>query len=178
MVAVVGAGRVGSLRDRAQTLGSGRMQPLALVGAMRERTAAISDQVARHLYVYDGDLRSEDALQRRIAAEAAASDRDGARLRPARRRHPGRPAGRDGRVDPHGGPGGPREISGLIGEIQEQTRAEVAAVAEQSSASAEQVSSSTQETSASTQQIAASASDLASTAEQLEQLVRCFRVTA
>ncbi len=56
--------------------------------------------------------------------------------------------------------------------------AEVAAVAEQSSASAEQVSASTQETSASTQEIAASAQELARTAEQLESLVSRFRVRA
>ncbi|WP_169542280.1 methyl-accepting chemotaxis protein [Solirubrobacter soli] len=59
----------------------------------------------------------------------------------------------------------------------EQDIAEVAAVAEESSASAEQVSASTQETSASTQEIAASAGDLAQTAEQLDALVRRFKVT-
>ncbi len=56
--------------------------------------------------------------------------------------------------------------------------AEVAAVAEQSSASAEQVSASTQQTSASTQEIAASAADLARTADELDALVRHFKVTA
>ena len=56
--------------------------------------------------------------------------------------------------------------------------AEVAAVAEQSSASAEQVSASTQQTSASTQEIAASAADLARTADELDALVRRFKVTA
>ena len=60
----------------------------------------------------------------------------------------------------------------------EQGVAEVAAVAEQSSASAEQVSASTQETSASTQEIAASAETLANTAEELNELVRRFKVTA
>jgi methyl-accepting chemotaxis protein len=54
---------------------------------------------------------------------------------------------------------------------------EVAAVAEQSSASAEQVSASTQQTSASTQEIAASAVDLARTAEELDSLVRRFKVS-
>jgi methyl-accepting chemotaxis protein len=53
---------------------------------------------------------------------------------------------------------------------------EVAAVAEQSSASAEQVSASTQQTSASTQEIAASAQELARTAEELERLVSRFTV--
>ena len=55
---------------------------------------------------------------------------------------------------------------------------EVATVAEQSSASAEQVSASTQETSASTQEIAASAADLARTADELNALVRRFKVRA
>jgi methyl-accepting chemotaxis protein len=52
--------------------------------------------------------------------------------------------------------------------------AEVAAVAEQSSASAEQVSASTQQTSASTQEIAATAQQLAGTAERLDAIVGRF----
>jgi len=75
------------------------------------------------------------------------------------------------------------EIAGAVEQISadavraESGIGEVAAVAEQSSASAEQVSASTQETTASTQEIAASAQDLARTAEQLELLVARFRVT-
>jgi methyl-accepting chemotaxis protein len=60
----------------------------------------------------------------------------------------------------------------------ENSIGEVAAVAEQSSASAEQVSASTQETSASTQEIAASAQELARTAERLQELVGRFTLTA
>ena len=45
-----------------------------------------------------------------------------------------------------------------------------------SPASAQQVSASTQETSASTQEIAASAADLARTADELDALVRRFKV--
>jgi methyl-accepting chemotaxis protein len=76
------------------------------------------------------------------------------------------------------------EIAGSVQQISaESTRAEggiseVAAVAEQSSASAEQVSASTQQTSASTQEIASSAAELARTAEQLDSLVRRFKITA
>jgi methyl-accepting chemotaxis protein len=55
--------------------------------------------------------------------------------------------------------------------------AEVAAVAEQSSASSEQVSASTQETSASTQEIAASAHELARTAADLDALVARFSLS-
>jgi methyl-accepting chemotaxis protein len=69
------------------------------------------------------------------------------------------------------------EISTSASRMQ-QNMADVAAVAEQSSASTEQVSASTQQTSASTQEIAASAQELARTAEQLEQLVGQFRLAA
>jgi methyl-accepting chemotaxis protein len=55
---------------------------------------------------------------------------------------------------------------------------DVAAIAEESSASSEQVSASTQETSASTQQVAASAQELARTAEELEALCARFTLTA
>ena len=77
-----------------------------------------------------------------------------------------------------------REIATAVGHISGQTRqaeldvAEVAAVAEQSSASAEQVSASTQQTSASTQEIASSAVELARTAEELAQLVTRFKLAA
>ena len=76
------------------------------------------------------------------------------------------------------------EIAGAVQQISAESQraeggiSEVAAVAEQSSASAEQVSASTQETSASTQEIASSAAELAKTAEQLDQLVRRFKVSA
>jgi methyl-accepting chemotaxis protein len=56
--------------------------------------------------------------------------------------------------------------------------ADIAAVAEQSSAGAEQVSASTEETSASTQEIAASAQQLAANANDLEELVRRFKIEA
>ena len=55
---------------------------------------------------------------------------------------------------------------------------EVAAVAEQSSASTQQVSASTEQTSASAQEIAASAQELAGQAEELSRLVGRFTVAA
>jgi methyl-accepting chemotaxis protein len=64
-----------------------------------------------------------------------------------------------------------------IGAIVEATN-EVAAVAQQSSASTEEVAASTQETSASAQQVSASAHELASTAEQLQTLVGRFTLAA
>jgi methyl-accepting chemotaxis protein len=74
------------------------------------------------------------------------------------------------------------EIAAAVEQISEGAAraendvAEVAAVAEQSSASAEEVSASTQETSASTQEIVASAAALARTAEGLDELVRRFKL--
>jgi methyl-accepting chemotaxis protein len=76
------------------------------------------------------------------------------------------------------------QIAGAAQQISAETVkmqgeiADVAAVAEQSSASTEEVSASTEQTSASTQEIAASAQELASTAASLEQLVGSFKVTA
>ncbi len=62
--------------------------------------------------------------------------------------------------------------------LAENEVVDVAAVAEESSASAEQVSASTQQTSASAQEIAASAQTLSGTAEHLNSLVARFTVAA
>jgi methyl-accepting chemotaxis protein len=59
----------------------------------------------------------------------------------------------------------------------EEDMAEIAIVAEQSSASSQQVSATTQETSAATQQIAVSARTLSETAAALEELVGRFKLT-
>jgi methyl-accepting chemotaxis protein len=66
------------------------------------------------------------------------------------------------------------QIAELGGRMQREI-ANVAAVAEQSSASAQQMSASTEETSASTQEIATSAAAMARTAEELEREVAAFR---
>jgi methyl-accepting chemotaxis protein len=63
------------------------------------------------------------------------------------------------------------------GERLDADMGEVAAVAEQSSATSEQVSASTEETSASTQEIASSADELARTADELNTLVGRFTVS-
>ena len=80
--------------------------------------------------------------------------------------------------------GGSSAIAGAVGRsprrparMQEDV-ADVAAVAEESSASTEQVTATTQQTSASAQQIAASAVELSETADALEGLVARFRLTA
>ena len=67
-------------------------------------------------------------------------------------------------------------ISAEAGQAESDI-ADVASVAEESSASAEEVSASTEQTSASTQEIAASAQSLASTASELDELVRRFKLT-
>jgi methyl-accepting chemotaxis protein len=71
--------------------------------------------------------------------------------------------------------GSVEDVTSRIGGISE-AMAEVASVAEQSSASTEQVSASTEQTSASALEIAASAQELARTAEELERLFGHFRL--
>jgi methyl-accepting chemotaxis protein len=68
------------------------------------------------------------------------------------------------------------DVSDRIERIAETTLAEVASVAERSSASAEQVSASTQQTTASAQEIAASAGEVAAVAEELIRLVGRFTI--
>ena len=70
-----------------------------------------------------------------------------------------------------------RADHGKCAARMEQNVGDVAAVAEESSASTEEVSASTEETSASTQQIAASAHELAQNAEALNELVHQFKLT-
>jgi methyl-accepting chemotaxis protein len=74
------------------------------------------------------------------------------------------------------------EIAAVAHRMAEETShmqtdvGEIAAVAEQASASSEQVSASTQETSAGARQIATSAEELARTAAELERLIGVFHV--
>ena len=76
-----------------------------------------------------------------------------------------------------------REARGAFTRIAESSQsahgalAEVAAVAEQSTAATEEVSASTQQTSASAQELAATAEELSGTAEGLETLVAHFKTT-
>ncbi len=75
-----------------------------------------------------------------------------------------------------------QEIASVAGGISDSATtmqeniSEVAAVAEQSSASSEEVSASTQQSSAATEQIAASAQQLSRTADDLELLVGQFKI--
>jgi methyl-accepting chemotaxis protein len=76
-----------------------------------------------------------------------------------------------------------QQITAAVAEIvasgtqMQQSIEQVLSVAEASSASAEQVSATTEQTSASAQQIAASAGELAHTAENLQDVVRQFKLS-
>ena len=124
------------------------------MAALGERTQAIAHKTVQHLYLFDGDLGAQDALDTEIAALSVSVEDMSARV---------------------------VEIAASVQQISAETArmqsdiANVAGVAESSSASAEQVSATTQETSASAQEIAASSQDLARTAEALERLVGQFR---
>ena len=145
-------------------------------------TAALFDKAGRALFALgDGTVRFEDGTSVRAhegAVLAACLHPSGEGLITG---------GDDGRVV-WSTPQGATELARVPGRWIEQVAAsaqsiseriaDVAAVAEESSASTEQVSASTQQTSASTQEIAASAQELASTASELERLVGRSRVAA
>ena len=69
------------------------------------------------------------------------------------------------------------ELTLASAQTMQDSISELAAVAEQSSASTQQVSASTEETSASAEQVSASAQELSSNAESLRRLVAQFKLT-
>ncbi len=51
-----------------------------MIGAMKESISSAMNAATQHLYVYDGDLKNEDALGKEIAADIAAGDQNGPKL--------------------------------------------------------------------------------------------------
>jgi hypothetical protein len=75
-VAVLGISRVGAVKHDVNDLGLRKLHAQALIGAIADRSGANAQATTQHLYVYDGDLENEDALQREIVRQFAATDRD------------------------------------------------------------------------------------------------------
>ncbi len=80
LVGGVSLQQLGALEKDTSELSDRDLRSTALSGAVGERAALIGHHVAQHLYVKDGDLKAEDAIQKRILAMAAANTRDGATL--------------------------------------------------------------------------------------------------
>ena len=141
------------------------------VRKLAEGSRAAAGEIAKLI----GEIQSETGKVVDVVADERQTDRRRRRQRAAhaRRVRADRPRGR-GRHGTHRRDRGRRTQIAVEAARAEPDVTEVAAVAEQSSASAEQVSASTQQTSASTQEIAAAAQSLANTAEELNRLVGRF----
>ena len=81
-IAVLGATRLGVVKNDVNQLASHEIRAQALVGQMAERSSATINAVTQHLYVFDGNLKEEDALAAEIKAAMTADDADAAKLAP------------------------------------------------------------------------------------------------
>src|SRR4051812_4966363 len=80
LVGGVAVQQMGNLKHRTTELGDVDLKATALSGSLGERAALIAHHVAQHLYVKDGDLKAEDAIQKHVLELAAANTRDGKTL--------------------------------------------------------------------------------------------------
>src|SRR5689334_7846932 len=74
-IAVVGVTRVESVQHRADDLGRSKLRAAALIAGMKEGMTANVGAATQHLYVYDGELRHQDALAKGIAGDLAQGDK-------------------------------------------------------------------------------------------------------
>jgi methyl-accepting chemotaxis protein len=80
VVAVFAGANLNRAGDDVDHLAGRDLLASDLAGRVVTRSAATGHLVAQHLYVFDGDLGREDAIQRRVLALRAANDRDGKEL--------------------------------------------------------------------------------------------------
>ena len=71
---------MGGLKAQADELAHEDLRATALAGDLAERSATIGHLVAQHLFVKDGDLDAQTALEDRMNAMAAENTRDGEKL--------------------------------------------------------------------------------------------------
>ena len=93
----------GTFRDDTQGLADRDMRAVAIAGALGQNLQAIGRETADHLYVYDGDLASQDEIAVRVDAlrQQAAEDSETLAELSAGTQAPGIPGPRH-RVDrPH-----------------------------------------------------------------------------
>ena len=76
LVGGVALQQLGALEERTTTLSDRDIVASDLAGALGERAAAIGHHVAQHLYVFDGDVKAQDAVQKLAEERAAANGRD------------------------------------------------------------------------------------------------------
>jgi methyl-accepting chemotaxis protein len=65
VVALVGSSAMGELQQRTDELAERALRAAEVAGGLNERSQTIARVTAQHLYVHDGDLRTQDGLQQR-----------------------------------------------------------------------------------------------------------------
>src|SRR3954452_2867502 len=71
LVGVVAISAMGGLNSKTDELGAHDLRATNLAGDLAERNATIGHLVAQHLYVHDGDIKTQDALQKRMESLSA-----------------------------------------------------------------------------------------------------------
>jgi len=79
-VAAVALASAGQNQSALESISKEDVPALELVSDLGERTQSIAHKTVQHLYVFDGDLEAEDALQAEIEALRAQNTEDGDRL--------------------------------------------------------------------------------------------------
>jgi methyl-accepting chemotaxis protein len=80
VVAFTGVHSMNGVRDDSRTLAHEHLRAAQLIGALQQRAKDNMGLTAQHLYVYDGDLHSEDRIAAELKANWAANKRDAATL--------------------------------------------------------------------------------------------------
>jgi len=76
LVGLVAITAMSGLNSKTDALGSHDLRATRIAGAVAERDATIAHLVAQHLYVRDGDLKTQDTLQKRIESLSAENTKD------------------------------------------------------------------------------------------------------
>ena len=80
LVAVLGVQRTSDLKADASRLGNRDVAALTVTREMSERLGAAGELLVRHLYVYDGDLTTQDKIAKQLGAIKKADQADAAKL--------------------------------------------------------------------------------------------------
>src|SRR4051794_20888880 len=73
---VLSASRLGVVQSRVDQLSERTLRAQTLLSEMNDATLVSAGETARHLYVYDGDLKQQDAVARTVADQIAIGDAD------------------------------------------------------------------------------------------------------
>jgi methyl-accepting chemotaxis protein len=79
-IAVLGITRVRTVQNQVDDLAKNKMRASAILGEMKEGMIQTMNATSQHLYVYDGDIKEEDALAKEINADIATGDKAGPQL--------------------------------------------------------------------------------------------------